>query len=130
MIKRYKVTVNGRSYEVSVEEIKSEAPISKSLPTFVSEENKPNKETVSKPLIEDSVPIDENAISVKAPMPGTMVSFSVSVGDTVSEGQIVAVLEAMKMENEIASPASGKVKSIHVEKGSSVAEGQVILQIS
>ena len=63
-------------------------------------------------------------------MPGTILSFTVSVGDEVSEGQVVAILEAMKMENELTAPASGKVKSIHVEKGSSVIENQVILQIS
>ena len=62
-------------------------------------------------------------------MPGTILSFNVAIGDKVTEGQVVAVLEAMKMENELTAPASGEVISIHVEKGSSVVEGQVILQI-
>ena len=135
MIKQYKITVNGKLYDVSVEEvgeILGGVQASKSLSTFVNTDNantnnNNEKQISNKP--QDSIPIDENAISIKAPMPGTILSFNVSVGDTVSEGQVLAILEAMKMENELVAPASGKVKSIHVEKGSSVVENQIILQI-
>ena len=135
MIKQYKITVNGKLYDVSVEEvgeILGGVQASKTISTFVNKDNaninnNNEKQISNKP--QDSIPIDENAISIKAPMPGTILSFNVSVGDTVSEGQVLAILEAMKMENELVSPASGKVKSIHVEKGSSVVENQIILQI-
>ena len=135
MIKQYKITVNGKLYDVLVEEvgeILGGVQASKTISTFVNTDNtntnNNNEKRISnKP--QDSIPIDENAISIKAPMPGTILSFNVSVGDTVSEGQVLAILEAMKMENELVSPASGKVKSIHVEKGSSVVENQIILQI-
>ncbi len=135
MIKQYKITVNGKLYDVSVEEvgeILGGVQASKTIFTFVNTDNaninnNNEKQISNKP--QDSIPIDENAISIKAPMPGTILSFNVSVGDTVSEGQVLAILEAMKMENELVSPASGKVKSIHVEKGSSVVENQIILQI-
>lgn len=130
MIKQYKITVNGKLYDVSVEEvgeILGGVQASKTISTFVNTNNNNEKQISNKP--QDSIPIDENAISIKAPMPGTILSFNVSVGDTVSEGQVLAILEAMKMENELVSPASGKVKSIHVEKGSSVVENQIILQI-
>lgn len=135
MIKQYKITVNGKLYDVSVEEvgeILGGVQASKTISTFVNTDNantnnNNEKQISNKP--QDSIPIDENAISIKAPMPGTILSFNVSVGDTVSEGQVLAILEAMKMENELVSPASGKVKSIHVEKGSSVIENQIILQI-
>ena len=135
MIKQYKITVNGKLYDVSVEEvgeIMGGVHASKTVSTFVNADNTNNNNNKEKQILDkpqDSIPIDENAISVKAPMPGTILSFNVSVGDMVSEGQVVAILEAMKMENELVSPASGKVKSIHVEKGSSVIEGQIILQI-
>ncbi|TXJ49756.1 biotin/lipoyl-containing protein [Brachyspira aalborgi] len=135
MIKQYKITVNGKLYDVSVEEvgeILGGVQASKTISTFVNTENantNNNKEKQISNKLQDSIPIDENAISIKAPMPGTILSFNVSVGDTVSEGQVLAILEAMKMENELVSPASGKVKSIHVEKGSSVVENQIILQI-
>lgn len=135
MIKQYKITVNGKLYDVSVEEvgeILGGVQASKTISTFVNTDNantnnNNEKQISNKP--QDSIPIDENAISIKAPMPGTILSFNVSVGDTVSEGQVLAILEAMKMENELVSPASGKVKSIYVEKGSSVVENQIILQI-
>ena len=136
MIKQYKVTVNGKLYDVSVEEvgeILGGVHASKTVSTFVNPNAASNNSNNEKQIAEkpqNSIPIDENAISVKAPMPGTILSFAVSVGDEVSEGQVVAILEAMKMENELTAPASGKVKSIHVEKGSSVIENQVILQIS
>lgn len=135
MIKQYKITVNGKLYDVLVEEvgeILGGVQASKTISTFVNTDNtninnNNEKQISNKP--QDSIPIDENAISIKAPMPGTILSFNVSVGDTVSEGQVLAILEAMKMENELVSPTSGKVKSIHVEKGSSVVENQIILQI-
>lgn len=135
MIKQYKITVNGKLYDVLVEEvgeILGGVQASKTISTFVNTDNtntnnNNEKQISNKP--QDSIPIDENAISIKAPMPGTILSFNVSVGDTVSEGQVLAILEAMKMENELVAPASGKVKSIHVEKGSSVVENQIILQI-
>ena len=136
MIKQYKVTVNGKLYDVSVEEvgeILGGVHASKTVSTFVNTNGAANNSNNEKQITDkqqNSIPIDENAISVKAPMPGTILSFTVSVGDEVSEGQVVAILEAMKMENELTAPASGKVKSIHVEKGSSVIENQVILQIS
>ena len=136
MIKQYKVTVNGKLYDVSVEEvgeILGGVHASKTVSTFVNPNAASNNSNNEKQITDkqqNSIPIDENAISVKAPMPGTILSFTVSVGDEVSEGQVVAILEAMKMENELTAPASGKVKSIHVEKGSSVIENQVILQIS
>ena len=136
MIKQYKVTVNGKLYDVSVEEvgeILGGVHASKTVSTFVNPNAASNNSNNEKQIADkqqNSIPIDENAISVKAPMPGTILSFTVSVGDEVSEGQVVAILEAMKMENELTAPASGKVKSIHVEKGSSVIENQVILQIS
>ena len=135
MNKQYKITVNGKTYDVLVEEVKSEKV---QQPVQVVQTAAPAVQA-SAPVVKTSAPaavqtpsapIDENAVSVKATMPGTIVSFSVAVGDKVSEGQVVAILEAMKMENEVTAPASGVVKSIHVEKGSSVVEGQVILQIS
>ena len=136
MIKQYKITVNGKLYDVSVEEvgeILGGVNTLKTVSTFINSNaavNNSNNEKQIADKPQNAILIDENAISIKAPMPGTILSFTVSVGDEVSEGQVVAILEAMKMENELTAPASGKVKSIHVEKGSSVIENQVILQIS
>lgn len=132
MTKQYKITVNGKTYDVSVEEVKQEK-VKVSAPVVQQAQTQaPKPVQQAKPAVQAASPsaaIDENAVSVKATIPGTIVSFSVAVGDKVTEGQVVAILEAMKMENELTAPASGEVKSIHVEKGSSVVEGQVILQI-
>lgn len=134
MIKNYKVTVNGKSYDVSVEEIRNESAasnkvLSAAVNKVVNNQTANTKASSPTPVAQKAPAIDENAISVKATMPGTILSFNVAIGDNVTEGQVVAVLEAMKMENELTAPASGEVISIHVEKGSSVVEGQVILQI-
>jgi biotin carboxyl carrier protein len=63
-------------------------------------------------------------------MPGTVLKINVAVGDTVSEGQAVVILEAMKMENEIAAPSSGTVASIVVSQGASVNSGDVLITLN
>ena len=67
--------------------------------------------------------------AVTAPMTGKIVSVKVKEGDEVKEGQVICVLEAMKMENEITAPRSGKVKEIRVSEGAAVNEGEVLLVI-
>ena len=66
---------------------------------------------------------------VVAPMPGTILKVAVNVGDSVAEGQLLVVLEAMKMENEIFAPCAGKVAQILVSKGSSVDTGATMVVI-
>ena len=63
---------------------------------------------------------------MNAPMPGTILDVRVSVGDTVKEGDVLMILEAMKMENEIMAPASGKVTGVQVSKGASVNAGDLL----
>ena len=64
--------------------------------------------------------------TITSPMPGTILDVQVSVGTTVSEGQVLMILEAMKMENEIMAPRAGKVVSVNVDKGASVESGTVL----
>ncbi|MBO5899022.1 MAG: biotin/lipoyl-binding protein, partial [Clostridia bacterium] len=66
---------------------------------------------------------------VKAPMPGTIMKLNVAVGDTVKKGDIICILEAMKMENEIFAPIDGTVAAISVAKGASVQTDEVIAAI-
>ena len=63
---------------------------------------------------------------VKRPMPGNILSVNVNVGDTVAEGQVLMILEAMKMENEIMAPKAGKVTSVNVQKGATVESGTLL----
>ena len=67
--------------------------------------------------------------NIVAPLPGVIVSIKVNVGDQIRAGQTVAILEAMKMENELQAECDGKVKSINVSNGESVLEGMVIITI-
>lgn len=70
-----------------------------------------------------------NAARVSAPMPGLVIGTPLEVGATVTAGQTVVVLEAMKMENDLASPISGSIKEMRVQKGQTVEQGQVLIII-
>ncbi len=98
----------------------------------------PSAAPLMKPLVHEYEPSDlheqqtppSGAITeITAPLPGIIVALKVKAGDTVSEGQELAVLEAMKMENSIESPRPGTVQSINVSVGDTVAEGFIILSL-
>lgn len=71
-----------------------------------------------------------NVTTIEAPMPGKIVSYKVSEGATVKEGDVVLVLEALKMENDITSPVSGTVKEIRFKNGDNVEDGDVLMTIA
>ena len=81
-----------------------------------------------------AVPPDGESVSgvkaVMSPLPGVIIAVKVNVGDTVKAGDVVAVLEAMKMENEIQSEYDGTVSSVNVSQGDSVLEGTLLLSLS
>lgn len=128
MMKKYYVTVNGNRYEVEVEEVKGDfqpAPQAAPVRTVEAPAPKPEvKEAVPAPAVSAPQPAPKNIPSdgekINCPMPGTIISINVKEGDTVKQGDLLFVLEAMKMENEIVSPVSGTVVSIDVTKGQSV----------
>jgi biotin carboxyl carrier protein len=68
-------------------------------------------------------------VPLRAPMPGMIISYSVKVGDKVNTGDLVCILEAMKMQNSLPAPASGTVKAVNFEPGASVAKDAIILVI-
>ena len=120
-MKRYNITVNGKAYDVAVEEITNgaaPAPVA-AAPAAVS---------APAPAVAP-VAVPANATAIKAPMPGTLLDVKVSVGSTVSEGQVVAVLEAMKMENDICTPVAGKVVAVNVKKGDTVNSDDLLVSI-
>ena len=71
----------------------------------------------------------EGTGEIKSPLPGTIIEIHVHCGDIVKEGQTVAVLETMKMENEIMAPAAGKVKKIYVTEGKAVQQGEALIDL-
>ena len=120
-MKNYKITVNGIAYDVTVEE--TDSVVAQSVQTPVQPKAAPAPAA-------PAVPAAEGSVKIEAPMPGTILDVRVSKGDSVSSGQVLIVLEAMKMENEIVAPSAGTVASLNVNKGDTVDSGQVLVTLS
>lgn len=122
------VTVDGVDYQVELPESAltaspaSPAPAPAAAPKSVP----PPAPSVSRP----TVPTGSGDGVVRAPMPGRIVSVNVSVGDSVTSGQAVVILESMKMENTISATSAGSVTAVHVAAGDSVQHGQTLMEIS
>lgn len=120
-MKRFNITVNGKAYDVAVEEITDgSAPAMISAPA-------PAPKAVSAPAPAPA-PAGEGE-KVTAPMPGTILDVKVSNGDSVTKGQVMMILEAMKMENEIVAPCDGKVTSVTVKKGDTVNSADTLATV-
>ena len=122
------VTVNGVAYNVELENEVAAAPAPVSVSAIPASAEKP-VENVSAPAVAPAAPAGAGT-TVKSPLPGVIISIDVKEGQAVKKGQKVAVLEAMKMENEIQADADGTVTAILVSKGDSVLEGADLLKIA
>lgn len=127
---KYKVTLNGRTYEVEVEagkamlvdeyEAYAPAPAAAAAPVA----------TPAAPATAPAAPVATVAgDAVKAPMPGVVLKVQVQQGQAVKAGQVLVILEAMKMENEIMAPCDGTVTSVSVTKGAAVESGALLCTI-
>ena len=128
-MKKYNITVNGNTYEVMVEEVGGAAPVA--VPVAA-----PAAAVVAAPT---AVPAPkaapaptgaEGASKVTAPMPGTILNVKVSAGQQVKKGDVICVLEAMKMENDIPAPCDGVVASVNTSKGATVNSGDLLATIN
>lgn len=124
---KYIVTLNGMDYEVEVDELK-EAIVTNVAPTAAPVVAAPAAAPAASPAFPAAAPaaVSGSGTPVKSPMPGTILSVNVSEGKAVNEGDVLFILEAMKMENEIVAPTSGTVNKIVASKGSSVATDEVL----
>ena len=121
-MKSYTITVNGTSYEVTVEEHgAAEVPAARTKSVQAPKPQEAPKQ---------SAPKASGRLQIVAPMPGKILSVKIKAGDPVKRGQAVMVLEAMKMENEIVSPDDGVVASVEVAAGSSVEAGALLASIN
>lgn len=111
-MKYLKITLEGKTYEVGVESL--ESPVAAS-----------SDKQVAQPA--NSAQPEIKGVRVVSPMAGIILNQRIKVGDRVTEGQELLVLEAMKMETSINAPKAGKILAILVEKGVSVSEGQALL---
>ena len=122
-MKKYNITVNGNTYEVYVEEADaSSAPIAAPVASTPA--------PAAKPAAPKAAPVAAGANKVTAPMPGTVLQVKVSQGQSVKKGDVICVLEAMKMENDIPAPCDGVIASINTQKGASVNAGDVLASIN
>ena len=129
---KYKVTLNGRTYEVEVE-------AGKAMLLDESEAIAPSAPAAAAPVAAPAAApaaaapaapvVTGSGEMVAAPMPGTILKVNVKNGDAVKEGQVLVVLEAMKMENEIMAPKSGTITQVAVQKGASVNTGDALVFI-
>lgn len=128
----YNVTINNKVYEVEVEKGKANllrttdvAPVAAPAPVAAAPVAAPAPAAAPA-----GASVAAGSTPAAAPMPGTILDVKVAVGQSVKEGDVVAILEAMKMENEIYAPCSGKVAQVIATKGSSVATGDPIVTIA
>lgn len=117
------VEVNGVPYKVELEKAPAAAKVVKAPRPSAAPRTESGAKVIAKPTVATG------GASVKAPLPGVILSINVKVGDTVKASDTVMMLEAMKMENAIHAGRDGKVASINVAQGESVLEGAVLLTI-
>ena len=125
-MKNYRVTVNGVAYDVVVEELNGSVTAPAPVATPVAAAPKAAPAPAAAPKASGNA----GAIAVKAPMPGNLIKVNVKVGDAVKKGDVLCVLEAMKMENDIMAPADGVVASIEAAQGASVATDAVLVTLN
>ncbi len=139
-MKTFKVTVDGQTYTVQVEELSqntsqgSDKGIQKSGTTPSAAAPMPTAKEKTVPSVAQSKeapkPATAGGFEVKAPMPGSVLEVKVKVGDTVSDGDVLLVLEAMKMENELTASQEGTVAEVLVKKGDTVNSGDPLIIMS
>ena len=134
-MRRFTVTVNGVAYDVVVEENHAAAPVAEMKTPVVAPapaaapapvEAPASAPEAPKPAVSGSV----GSVSMKAPFPGTILKVNVSVGDAVKKGDVLVVLEAMKMENDITAPKDGVVASVDVQQGAAVVTDTLLLTMN
>ena len=123
-MKYYNITVNGVAYSVSVEETAAGAAPVTAAPVAAPAAPKAAPAPAAAPKAA------AGAVTVKAPMPGNILDVKVAAGASVKAGDVLVILEAMKMENEIVAPQDGTVASINVNKGDTVNSGDVLVSMN
>ena len=145
-MKKYNITVNGTQYEVEVEELGASsnpgsgaanvaAPVSPPVavaPPAPVQTNQPAAPAAQAPAQNQQAGNSQavGSVQVNSPMPGTILDVKVAVGQEVKQGDLLCVLEAMKMENDIVSPEDGLVTSVNVSKGASVNSGELLVSLN
>ena len=128
-MKNYRITVNGTAYDVAVEELGQGAVVAAPVAAAPA----PAVAPVAAAPVAAAAPKasgTEGSVKVAAPMPGKILGVKASVGQAVKKGDVIIVLEAMKMENEVVAPEDGTVASINVSEGANVESGDVLATLN
>ena len=125
-MKTYNITVNGVTYTVDVEEVGSSAAVAAPAAAPVAAPAAP----VAAPKAAPKASGAAGAVSVKAPMPGNVMKVNCKAGASVKKGDVLIVLEAMKMENDICAPQDGVVASVEVAQGATVETDAVLVTLN
>ena len=135
-MKNYRVTVNGIPYDVVVEELDAcAAPAAPVAPVAAPAAAPAAPAAPVAPKAAPAAPKaapkgNAGATAIKAPMPGTLIKVNVKAGDSVKKGDVLCVLEAMKMENDILAPEDGVVATVEATQGASVATDAVLVTLN
>lgn len=125
-MKKYNVTVNGTAYEITLEVV--DAANVQAAPVAAAPSAAPAP--VAAPAVVSAPAPAANGETVNSPMPGSILSINVQNGSVVKKGDVLMILEAMKMENEITAPCDGTIASVNVQNGASVETGAVLCVIA
>ena len=133
-MRRFNIKVNGRPYEVEVEEIAGDVTVSRApevtdVVVPAASASAAAEKSAPAPVAPVASPVSSDGVKVAAPMPGTLLDFKVANGATVKKGDVIIILEAMKMENEIVAPSDGKISFV-ASKGASVNTGDALAVIA
>lgn len=130
-MKRFRVNVDGQFFEVEVEEIEAGAAAPVKTAANLTPPASPSVTTAPKKTAAPAKPVTNGAPnSIKAPMPGSILSVKVNEGDQVKAGQVLLILEAMKMENEIVAPKDGVINKIYIATGQSVSTNDPMIALA
>ncbi len=124
-MKNYRITVNGTAYDVVVEELEEGAVAA--APAASAPAAKPAAKPAPK---KKAAAGGQGSVKISAPMPGKILAVKAAAGAAVSKGDVIIVLEAMKMENEIVAPQDGTIATIDVSEGASVEAGDVLASMN
>ncbi len=139
-MKTFKFTISGNTYEVEIKNFEgTTANIEVNGTTYSVEVHREVKKTKTPTLVRAELPpSDKGKIEkrekgspepVTAPLPGSIIEIMVSPGDVIKKGQVLLVMEAMKMENRIRAEKDGVIESVKISKGSSVLQGDILIEL-
>lgn len=129
-MKNYRITVNGTAYDVAVEELGANAVPAAPAPVAPVAAPTAAPSAPAAPAAAPAASGSEGSVKIAAPMPGKILAIKANVGQAVKRGDVVMILEAMKMENEITAPEDGTVAGINVAVGDNVESGDTLASLN